>query len=326
MASCARFRHGYLRSGEGYKRILHLLPDAGVGIDELKVSGAGKRDQLNVLAGFFLFGGVGLADFVGHCVVGGAVNEPLRGLWDRTLRWRSFTIMVWDFRRRAAKKCCGSIIAQMQLPGAMQVYDAREREHMRNGPLKSGEAESEVASGGVAGDAEVVQVEPGDGIVFVLAQSVVGAADVFKRSRPAAAGISHATVLHIPGRDAGVFQRVAKMTGVSKVVFGAPETAVDKENDRMRAFSGGKACLDELIRVLPVRKAQIGFRRFLVEDSFALHAEQYRTARLQDFTDERFEQVQKCQFPKACSKLSGRVYWGGRPPECDGAEDCAGGL
>ena len=105
--------------------ILHLFPDAGVGIDELKVSDAGKRDKFNVLAGFFLFGGVVLADLVRHCVVGGAVNEPLRGLRDGTLRRRSFTIMVWNFRWRAAEKCGGSVIAQVQLPCAMQVNYAR---------------------------------------------------------------------------------------------------------------------------------------------------------------------------------------------------------
>src|SRR5689334_20331786 len=149
---------------------------------------------------------------------------------------------------------------------------------MSNRGLKGGEAESEVASGRVAGDAELFQIEPGDGIVLMFAQCAVGAADILKRSGPSAAGISHATVFHVPGCDAGILQRVAKMTGVSKVVFGAPEAAVDEENDGMRASSLGKARVDELIGVLAVRKAQIGLWWFLAEDSFALHAEQYRTA------------------------------------------------
>src|SRR5690348_7122516 len=108
---------------------------------------------------------------------------------------------------------------------------------MRNRALKGGEAESQVASGGVAGDAELFQVEPGDGIVLMFAQCAVGAADVFKRSGPSAARVSHAAILHVPGRDAGIFERVAKMPGVSEVVFGAPEAAVDEEDDGMRAFS-----------------------------------------------------------------------------------------
>src|SRR5579859_54560 len=149
---------------------------------------------------------------------------------------------------------------------------------MRNGALKGGEAESEVTSGRVAGDAELFQVEPGDGIVLMFAQCTVGAADVFKRSGPSAAGIAHATVFHVPGCDAGIFQRVAKMTGVSEVILGAPEAAVNEKDDGMRAFSGGEARVDELIWVLAVRKAQIGLGRFLAQDGFALHAEQYRTA------------------------------------------------
>ena len=149
---------------------------------------------------------------------------------------------------------------------------------MRHGVLKSGEAKSKVASRGVAGDAELFQIELGDGIVLVSAQRAVRAANVFKRSWPSPAGVPHATVFHVPGCDAGIFQRVAKMTGVSEIVFGTPEAAVDEENNGMRAFSGGKACVDELIEVLAVRKAQIGLGWFLAEDGFALHAEQYRTA------------------------------------------------
>lgn len=151
---------------------------------------------------------------------------------------------------------------------------------MRNGALKSGEAESQMASGGVAGDAELFEIEPGNGIVLVFAQCVVSAANVFKRSGPSAAGISHATVLHVPGCDARVFQGMAKMTGISEIVFGAPIAAMDEKDDGMRAFSGGKARVDELIWVLAVSKTQIGLGRFLVENGFALHAKQYRTARL----------------------------------------------
>jgi hypothetical protein len=124
----------------------------------------------------------------------------------------------------------------------------------------------------VAGDAELFQIEAGNGIILVFAQRSVGAADVLKSSGPSAAGISHATVFHVPGGDASIFQRVAKMTGVSEVVFGTPEAAVDEENDGMRALPGGKTRVDELIWVLAVRKAQIGLGWFLGEDGFALHA------------------------------------------------------
>ena len=130
----------------------------------------------------------------------------------------------------------------------------------------------------MSGDAELFEVEPGNGIIFVFAQRTVGAANVLKCSGPSAAGIAHATVLDVPGGDAGLLERVAKMSGVNQVVLGAPIAAVNKEDDRMRAISGGNTDVDELICVLAVREAEIGLGRFLFQDGFTLHAEQYRTA------------------------------------------------
>ena len=149
---------------------------------------------------------------------------------------------------------------------------------MRDGMLKRGKAERKVAAGGVSGDAELFEVEFGERIILVRKQSTVGAADVFKCSGPSAAGIAHAPVFDVPRGDAGLLKRMAKMPGVSQVVLGAPVAAVNKEDDRMRAFSSWNANVDKLIWVLPVSEAQIGIRRLLFQDSFTLHAEQYRTA------------------------------------------------
>src|SRR6267142_583872 len=104
---------------------------------------------------------------------------------------------------------------------------------MRDGMLKRGETESKMAAGGVSGDADPFEVEPGDGIIFVFAQCTVGAADVLKGSGPSAAGIAHATVFDVPGDDASFLERVAKMPGVSQVVLGAPVAAVNEEDDGM---------------------------------------------------------------------------------------------
>src|SRR5580765_1174677 len=149
---------------------------------------------------------------------------------------------------------------------------------MRDGVLKSRETESEMAAGGVSGDAELCKIEPRDGIIFVFAQRTISAADVLKRSGPSAAGIAHAPVLDVPGGDAGLLERVAKMPGISEVVFRSPVTAVNKEDNRMRAFSGGNASVDKLFWVLTVRETLIRLRWFLFQGGFALHAEQYRTA------------------------------------------------
>ena len=56
--------HEQLAPGKGDECVFHLLPDAGTGIDDFKVSNVFKRDEFNVFAGLFLFGGIRLADFV----------------------------------------------------------------------------------------------------------------------------------------------------------------------------------------------------------------------------------------------------------------------
>jgi len=62
------------------------------------------------------------------------------------------------------------------------------------------------------------------------------------------------------------------VSGVSEIVFRAPVTAVNEEDDGMRTFAGGNANVDKLTWVLAVREAQIRLGRFLFQDSFALHA------------------------------------------------------
>src|SRR4051812_22366046 len=121
---------------------------------------------------------------------------------------------------------------------------------MRDGMLKRRETESEMAASGVSSNAEPFEIEVGNEIILVLTQCTVGAANVLKGSGPSAAGIAHATVLDVPGGDAGLLERVAKMSGISQVVLGAPVAAVNEENDRMRAFSGGNADVNKLIWVL----------------------------------------------------------------------------
>src|SRR5882724_12862010 len=149
---------------------------------------------------------------------------------------------------------------------------------MRDGMLKRGETESQMAAGGVSGDAKFFEVEFGEGIIFMCEQRAIGAADVLKSAGPAATGIPYTTIFDVPGRNADLLQRVAKVPGITEIVLRAPVAAVDEKDDGMRTFSRGKANVDELIRVLSVRKAQIGIGRSLFQDGFALHAKQYRTA------------------------------------------------
>src|SRR5438309_8091668 len=99
---------------------------------------------------------------------------------------------------------------------------------MRDRALKRRKAQSQMAAGGMSGNAEPFEVEPGDGIIFVFTQCTVSAANVRKCSGPSAARIADATVFDVPGGNTGLFQGVAKMSGVSEVVLGAPVSAVDE--------------------------------------------------------------------------------------------------
>src|ERR1700686_834107 len=64
---------GHYGSGSSQRDecIFNLLPHAGTGIDDLKVSDVRERDQFNVFAGLFLFGSVILADFIRNRPSGG---------------------------------------------------------------------------------------------------------------------------------------------------------------------------------------------------------------------------------------------------------------
>src|SRR5689334_103866 len=231
-----------------------------------------------MLAGLFLFIGVIFADFIGNRIVGGAVNQLLSRMGDSAFRRRSFAIMVWNFTGRTAKKRSGGVTAQMQLPGSAKVQHACKREDASYRTLKRGKTYGQVPSGRVSSDAESLKVEFGNGIVLVFEQGMVSAANVLKRPWPAAAGISHATVFHIPCGNTEFLQGIAEMPGVSEVVFGAPVAPMNEENHWVRSFSCGNPYVRKLIRVLPVGKAQIGVGWFFAENSFALHGKKYRTA------------------------------------------------
>src|SRR5437764_7153985 len=61
------------------------------------------------------------------------------------------------------------------------------------------------------------------------------------------------------------------MTSVGQIVFGPPVAAMNKKHHWMRALACRNSHINKLIRILPVRNPQIGFRWFLGEDRFALH-------------------------------------------------------
>ena len=57
--------------------------------------------------------------------------------------------------------------------------------------------------------------------------------NIGKSSGPAAAFIAYAAVFDIPGSDATSSQGSTEVTGMGKIIFVAPEAAVDVDDDRM---------------------------------------------------------------------------------------------
>jgi len=160
---------------------------------------------------------------------------------------------------------------------------------------------------------------------LVRPQSVVRAADIFKRAGPSAARIADAPVLNIPCGHSVFFERIAEVACIGKIVPGPPKAAVNEEHNGMRAFPRGHTDIDELIWVLAVRQSQIGVRRFLIQCIFARHEEQYRTTLMPRLHQRGATQgsSRRC-LPELNSKEL-PCYLGELPEACaDDPELCAG--
>ena len=77
----------------------------------------------------------------------------------------------------------------------------------------------------------------GGGVELVFGRDLCDEAktvtNIGKSSGPAAAFIAYAAVFDIPGSDATSSQGSTEVTGMGKIIFVAPEAAVDVDNDRM---------------------------------------------------------------------------------------------
>ena len=127
----------------------------------------------------------------------------------------------------------------------------------------SGEAKRELSSGRVAhhhnsGGIEVVTL--GD-----LGQETIGVCDVFECARPSSAGISNTAVFNIPSSESFCSQLSAEMASMPQIVFRAPKAPMDIHYYSGRfftfGFTFGKTKLSELIGVLAVGEACVGWRR-----------------------------------------------------------------
>lgn len=231
----------------------------------------GHCEQLNIFAGLFLAFGVGLADFVRNVIVGGAVDHDLF-CFDAQFGRRGFAVVIWDFSWRAAKKTGDSVVAEVQFPTAMKIEHAGQRKALLDCRFVCSKTESELAPGRVSGSTEAGEIKLRLSVLLVIIlQQAVCSADVFKGPRPSATWIANAAVFDVPCGNAGRFQCLAEMAGVSEIVFSTPVAAVNQEYNWVPAFARGKAHINELIGVLTIVQAKIGFGWFCGENVVALH-------------------------------------------------------
>src|SRR5215831_10554808 len=186
--------------------------------------------------------------------------------------------MVRNFAGRAAQELSDRVVAQVKVPTAPQIEYAGQGQHARDGALMRREAQGKLSARGMSGDAHSAQIELGVAIVGLPAQSTVGAADIFKASRPSPARISHTAILDIPGGQARTLQRMTEMAGVGQVILSAPVAAMNKEDQWMRSFTGRQPNVCELIWICAVGEPKVRLRRLLSQDVFTLHGSaKYRT-------------------------------------------------
>ena len=86
----------------------------------------------------------------------------------------------------------------MQVPGLLQIGHCGQRNHAFHCGLVPGKAQCELPPGRVAHDHDLLGIQP---IARLnLRNEPVSLSDIFEGARPAAAGIPHTPVFHIPCR------------------------------------------------------------------------------------------------------------------------------
>src|ERR1700722_4632726 len=202
------------------------------------MTGAGNLEQMGLFLLFaraFLFGGdIIAAEGYRNHIIGGAVNQPLACLGNRKLHRIGFAVVVWHLAGHAVKELDNGVVAEVEIESALQVYHASERDDASKARLVSGEAKSELASGGVAShyDSRGIQVV----CVRILQNEIISGANVGESTGPASAIVTDAAVFEVGGCNSSGSERRAKMTCVIQVVLSAPETSMNVDDQGVRGF------------------------------------------------------------------------------------------
>jgi len=95
-----------------------------------------------------------------------------------------------------------------------------------------------------------------------LRQETIGVGDVFECSRPSSSGISYTAVFNIPGSESFGGQGSTEVASMREIVLRAPKASMDIHyySGRFVGFILGKAKLSELVGILAVGEACVGWR------------------------------------------------------------------
>jgi len=266
-AACAAF---LLCGGCVLEDAQNLRPDLRLRINQLEVS-CRRGDEFDVFASDEFAAEVGGAEVVRNRFIVQAVDENLAGA-NGEFHGIGVTITIGKLRGRAAQEFGNGVVAEVQLPGTLNVNNTAQRDDMTDASVGCSEAEGKVAAGGVTGDTDTRGVEVSAERMLAGDEEIESATEVVECAGPAAPRISGAAVLDVPGGNTCSGQRVTKVPGVSKIVLGAPESAVNEEDNRVGSRRRGQADIGKMVRIGTVGEPMARARDRAAENVFVLHA------------------------------------------------------
>ena len=238
--------------------MFHLFPGGRAGIDKVDMVSSGDVDQVHIFHLQALLFGCDIIAAEGrrNRVVGLSVNQPLLRL-DWELHGIGFAVTVRNFARGPVKKFDDRVVAQVKLISSLQVNDSRQRYHCVQCEFVSCKTQCELPSRRMSHDDRWARIDTVP--VCVPEQEMIAGANISKRSGPAAAFVPDAPVFQICCCNPFYLQSSAEMSGMSKIVFSAPEAAVNKNHKRYRivVFCRRKAQVQELVGIGSVRDALV---------------------------------------------------------------------
>src|SRR5579862_5215201 len=152
----------------------------------------------------------------------------------------------------------------MQFPSSTKIEHSCEREDAGDALLKGSQTQRQLSSSGVASHTHPLQVQSPSTVL----QGAICGPHIFKSSRPSTTWISHSPVLHIPRGYTGFGQRCTEMSCIREIIFGAPVSAVNEKDHRMRTFAAWSANIYKLVGIWAVWDPAVGIRRFFIQDGF----------------------------------------------------------